>query len=1362
MEDDLFEAERQSDAEIRREEFLRRSRERSEQSRASEAPPVSDTLRDIDQQMYGDTTPQPEQRTRLQEFQRTSLRVGADVGTGLRELPVQIAGGLTDAARELLEFAGEADQWVASQTGYWPALNLKDPGERGLIVNMADPDIAERPGLEEVVPEIRGPESMTGGFVRGASQFAAPYGAATKLTKGWKVVSTQGRIVKAATLGATVDFMAFDPYEARLADLLKDMPTGAGRPFFEWLATEDSALEGRAKNAIEGLGLGIAADTIMALGGAYIRARKARVAARRAADDVSLKEPVEGQAEAATATRMEEGLADRLDELAGAEGAPTEAMQQASDFVRAYDEGRLEEEQPVVPPTEATAPEAAAASPAQELLDNFLDSAAFNPLLDRIAESATAKQLKSIYRQLFGSAPKGRTKKQVADEIDRRRRREVDVLDRDDEGRAELAARTLFDDPDAPKGPLGPAADEVLEDIRATEAGEQPTGPGAERVERAAGARPEEQRPDLEEEIDGLSGPRVEPQEGVDPADVLRPRTEAEKAVDEIEALPAMEARARAEALTNQKATSKARAIELVRDYYSGAEKPYINTRMINGEEDLEEAVRNLADKFKDDAEIGIRTSQGVIADAEDIKNFDYFMQEGKRPEALTDAEQYALRELWASSARHVRNLAEQAAESADPAVQFAFRRAVTMHRSIQEYAFKARAGAARNLRQWAIPVGENAQILRSMQDTLESLGGIQTSQALAKKIDEAAKSGNLKGVENAVSRGWLSKSIDMINEFGVSAKLYQPATHLVNMGGNALMMGWEILNRQVAEGVGMISQTGVQRGEAAAMTRGMMLGIRDAFREAGKAFRTGSRYVGSGKIELPRQSAFDPATLEMRSGTLASRAMKLFSLGVQLPFRALNSGDVFFKVMNERSELYAQAMRQAMREGGDDIDATRGLFAKYVNEPTREMQEASAKAAAERTFTSPATGFTKKLMEIRAGSGIFGYIFFPFIQTPANIIGYAVRSSPAAPLNRQFREEISAGGARRDMAIARVATGSTMLALGMDMAMNGEITGGGPPPNHPTRAAWRRQNKPYSIKFGDRTIEYRRLDPFGIWLGTSADIVEMFTLRDIDPFDVAEFDEIFAAVSFSIGQTMLNKTWMTGMSDFMDALSDPQRYGDRYLQNIVTGFIPSGLKTATRVNDPYLRETTNLAQAIQAQIFGFSKKLPLKRDWAGRPIDRSSGLGATYDFISPIAVQPDRTEPIDREIMRLGWGPGKPNKTITYKGVPINLKNEGEILSRYYELAGNIGGRSLIEDLNAMIQMPGYQRLTDGPEGQKVRLIRARVEAYRDAARKQLVREHQAFFEENYNRRIQLREAIAQEQAEEAQSQAGEMPTIR
>lgn len=1257
MEDDLFEAERRSDDEIGREEFLRWAEGQTEQRSAPEAAPVSETLRDIDQQMYGDATPQAEQRTKLQQFQRASLRVGADVGTGIRELPVQVAGGLTDAAREILEFAGEADQWIASQTGYWPTLNLKDPGKRGLIVNMADPDIAERSGAEAVIPKIRGPESMTGGFVRGASQFAAPYGAAAKVTKGWKVVSTQGRITKAATLGATVDFVAFDPYEARLADLLKEMPTGPGRPFFEWLATEDSALEGRAKNAIEGLGLGIAADTIMALGGAYIRARKARVAARRAADDVSLKEPVEGQAEAATATRMEEGLAEKLDELAGAEGAPTEAMQQASDFVRAYDEGRLEEEQPVVPPTEATAPP---------------------------------------------------------------------------------------------------------EDIRATEAGEQPTGPDAERVEQAVDAKPEERRPDLEEEIDGLSGPRVEPQEGVDPADVLRPRTEAEKAVDEIEALPPMEARARAETLTNQKATSKARAIELVRDYYSGAEKPYINTRMINGEQDLEEAVRNLADKFKDDAEIGIRTSQGVIADAEDIKNFDYFMQEGKRPEALTDAEQYALRELWASSARHVRNLAEQAAESADPAVQFAFRRAVTMHRSVQEYAFKARAGAARNLRQWAIPVGENAQILRSMQDTLESLGGIQTSQALAKKIDEAAKSGNLKGVENAVSRGWLSKSIDMINEFGVSAKLYQPSTHLVNMGGNALMMGWEILNRQVAEGVGMISQTGVQRGEAAAMTRGTMLGIRDAFREARMSLRTGSRYVGSGKVELPRQSAFDPATLEMRSGTLASRAMKLFSLGVQAPFRALNAGDVFFKVMNERSELYAQAMRQAMREGGDDIDAAQGLFAKYVNEPTREMQEASAKAAAERTFTSPSTGFVRSLMDIRAQLPILGYLQFPFIQTPANIIGYAVRSSPAAPLNRQFREEISAGGAQRDMAIARVATGSTMLALGMDMTINGEITGGGPPPNHPTRAAWRRENRPYSIKFGDRTIEYRRLDPFGVWLGTSADIVEMFTLRDIDPFDVAEFDEIFASVSFAIGHTIMNKTWMTGMSDFMDALSDPQRYGDIYYQNIITGFIPSGLKTAARVNDPYLRETTNLAQAVQAQIFGFSERFPFKRDWAGRPIDRSSGLGATYDFISPIAVQPDRTEPIDREIMRLGWGPGKPSKTITYKGVSINLKNEGEIISRYYELAGNVGGRSLIDDLNTMIQTPSYQRLTDGPEGYKVRAIRARVEAYREIGRRQLMQEYQTFFEEQYNRRIQLRDAIAQEQTEEAQSQAGEMPTMR
>lgn len=1156
------------------------------------------------------------QRTTLKQFTDTAGAIASDFGKGLTEAPAQVVGGGLDAVREILELPEEAAAWIGDQTGLNPALNLKDPLERGLIINKAKPQNKDIPGLEAGVPKVRQPDSVTGGIIRGASQFAVPFSAASKAAKGIEVTSKFGKFAKFTALGATVDFAAFDPYEDRLSDFLDDLPTGPARPFFEWMATEDSALEGRVKNMIEGGALGTAMFGLFEVAGVVVRARKAKVAALRAGDR-GLSQPIEGGAEAARKEAIEETLVEDVRE-----------------YLRSVDE------QP----------------------------------------------------------------EQAAEQLEKLR----------------ASAEPIAPDPELPKqlGRKPAAANDNADDVAP-----------------------------LNQEIDELIGPE----------DVTRSRTDAEKAVDEIEALPAKQAKRKAEKITGAKPRTKEDAIEQVRSSVGVDEKPYINTRNINGPDDLLATIRNLADEYKSELDQGKRTSEAVIADARDVKDFAELYK--TRPERLTDAEQYAVREAWASSARQVRNLAEQASVSTDPVVQFAFRRAVTMHRSIQAYAFEARSAAARQLRQWAIPVGEAPEMLRTMESTLETWGGADVGQKLADKIANAYAGGDRRAAEQLVKKGWGSKAVDMLNELGVSAKLYQPSTHLVNMGGNSLLAYWENVNRSVAETMGRITRSGVEVGETAAASRGMMLGIRDGLREARATLRTGMGYAGQGKVELPRLSAFDPERLEMREGTLAARGMKMLSVGVQAPFRALGAADTFFKVVNERSELYGQAMRAAVREGGDNVEEVQRIFAKYVDEPTRPMQEAALKAAQDRTFTNPATGFTKTLMTARGQLGPLGYVLFPFIQTPANILSYVIRSSPFAPSMRRFREAYQAGGAERELAMARIATGSTMLALGYDMAANGEITGGGPPPGHPTRSAWLRENRSYSIKMGDKTIEYRRGDPFGLWFGASADLYEMFALVDWDKDVQKEADELFTAVAFSIGQSMLNKTWMTGASDIVEALSDPQRYGDSYIQRVMTGFVPSGIKTAARVDDPMMRETANMMEAFKAH-FGLSEGFPLKRDWLGRPIDRSSGLGAAYDFISPIAVQPDRSEPIDAEILRLGWGPSKPQKRISFNGTSISLRNRLDLYSRYIELSGQVkrNGQTLNERLNDMVQGKGregrlYQGLSDGPEGQKVTAIRNIVTGYRQAARVELIKENLDWFEQEAGRRIEKRDRDAERQ----QRQQGE-----
>lgn len=114
------------------------------------------------------------------------------------------------------------------------------------------------------------PEYTAGKLTSAVANFMAPLGALNKTGKGIKAVSKIGKLAKAGTIGAMVDFAAFDPEEKRLSNLLRENFQFRD-PVTEFLATnpKDSRAEGRLKNALEGLGLGLAIDGFMGTVKAY-------------------------------------------------------------------------------------------------------------------------------------------------------------------------------------------------------------------------------------------------------------------------------------------------------------------------------------------------------------------------------------------------------------------------------------------------------------------------------------------------------------------------------------------------------------------------------------------------------------------------------------------------------------------------------------------------------------------------------------------------------------------------------------------------------------------------------------------------------------------------------------------------------------------------------------------------------------------------------------------------------------------------------------------------------------------------------------------------------------------------------------
>src|SRR3990167_2517239 len=191
------------------------------------------------------------------------LAAAKDIGKGIVEAPRQIVGGARDAVQETGELLQSVRQWMLDK-------GIAKPSEDG------------EEGPPFVLPEVDPARSATGAAVRSVSQFLTGFLTGGKLMKlaGIKpATTTAGKAAQAGVKGAFADFAAFDAHEKRLGDLWKDL----GLPENElanYLAAdpEDSEIEGRFKNLVEGAGLGVLAEGVFLGARTIQRARRARAA----------------------------------------------------------------------------------------------------------------------------------------------------------------------------------------------------------------------------------------------------------------------------------------------------------------------------------------------------------------------------------------------------------------------------------------------------------------------------------------------------------------------------------------------------------------------------------------------------------------------------------------------------------------------------------------------------------------------------------------------------------------------------------------------------------------------------------------------------------------------------------------------------------------------------------------------------------------------------------------------------------------------------------------------------------------------------------------------------------------------------
>lgn len=753
----------------------------------------------------------------------------------------------------------------------------------------------------------------------------------------------------------------------------------------------------------------------------------------------------------------------------------------------------------------------------------------------------------------------------------------------------------------------------------------------------------------------------------------------------------------------------------------------------------MRETLADVAELFADDiAEASRRVQPNALTAqlADDLGMTPARLLRRRNGEAFNAEQALAARRLLVSSGEQLTALARaaSAADASDIGL-FAFRRALAVHSAIQQEVSGLTAEAGRALQTFRIPAGGSAENLRAVREALEAGGGPEFPRRTAAMLARLADEGRPGAFNTFARKAVGARTADVLLELWINGLLSGPQTHAVNSLSNALVALWQMSERALAAQIGRLSgEEAVQVGEAVAQFYGMVHGFRDGVRLGAKTLATGEPSDAFSKIEVRTSRTISGENLEL-SG-VAGRAVDYLGELVRVPGRALMAEDEFFKAVGYRMELRARAFRQA-REEGLAGSQSRGPMAERIEEimrdPPVDMRLAAIDAARYQTFTNPLNDRGRDFQRWVSRNPAMRVIL-PFLRTPTNIIKFAGARTPLAPLSASIRADVAAGGARRDLALARITLGSMLMATVADLTMSGAITGGGPTETA-TRNTMRRTGwQPYSIRIGDTYLAYNRLDPLGMMIGIAADLTEITG-------ELGEQDRksVPAALVLATAKNLTSKTYLTGISNVVLAIDDPDRYGEAYLRRQLATLVPftSALAQIERVVDPTLRETrvgraddpdmkfvAELINQVRARTPGFSDDLPPRRNVWGRPIVLGGGLGP--DIVSPIYSSTDDPEPIDAEILRLGVKVYMPERVIG--AVELSAAEYGA----YVALAGNelkdpSTGLGALDTLNAIVAgdhglAAEYRAASDGEGGGKSLIIRRVLLSFREEARMQVV----------------------------------------
>jgi hypothetical protein len=536
-----------------------------------------------------------------------------------------------------------------------------------------------------------------------------------------------------------------------------------------------------------------------------------------------------------------------------------------------------------------------------------------------------------------------------------------------------------------------------------------------------------------------------------------------------------------------------------------------------------------------------------------------------------------------------------------------------------------------------------------------------------------------------------------------ISSILSNPITHTTNSISNAFNTIAHFAKRPI-RGLIDIPVSKLQKrpqyyywNEISPAAIGLVDGTPKGFRKGLEAFISGikteeaAKFLGQGEYAIryePRGGLKNPLTY---------------------PLRALGAEDAIFRSINYEIALRAKAYRIARSEGlrGEKI-AQR--MAELLDSPTEAMLKEASEVSNDLVFTNKPDEIMRTLLKLRQKLQERGFpskFIMTFVETPYNILGTSFRFSPFG-LSRLIRNPAIRGTPLVSDVIAEAMIGSTLLLGVSSYAMRGLITGAVPRDKNSREAFYANGMQEYSLKIGDKWVSYRSLGPHGFPLAAAAAMFNEFEEKGKIPTHTAIF-----RLGMMLGKYSMDATYLTGLKDALNAMEEPDRFGEKYAARLGTGFIwPAGaLRFTKEVFDPIIRKPEaidldnpeSVWNYVKAGLPVLSKGTPARYDPYGRPAKR---LGGWWTF-APIRVTKDTKDFVIRESTRIGLYPAIPKNKLTVDGKELKLTSKQ--YQEYQRISGNLLWESLYElyhtdyyrSLDKAAQLEEAERLTNSIRGE-------------------------------------------------------------